>query len=268
MTNQPPAARFKRGPPCPPAIRLKKPPQSMTDQSIASNCASHKGRLLPLRQPPARGEIMVRLIAAAIRLGADPDRLSASYEDLADMAALPLDLVRRHVAGPDPMTALARDLMSMSLHRVTEALQTIDDPAEQLATAIRLYIRRAQDNPARTEFILRYGVNSSDVGRLIAIPLERCIRRGVLLGRFTIKENQIPASAAMIRGLIAGGATRVARQLHDWQAVGAHAVRFGLTGLGVYQSEAIRLASLRLPVVPPILLGDGVAVGDGSKRAQ
>lgn len=240
----------------------------MTDQSIASNCTNPKNRLFLLRRPPGPNEIKVRLLAAAIRLGAEPDRLSASYEDLAHMAALSVDLVRQHVPGPDPMVALARDLMSMSLHRVTEALQTIDDPAEQLATAIRLYIRRAQDNPARTEFILRYGANSSEVGRLIAIPLERCIRRGVLMGRFTITENQILASAAMVRGLIAGGATRVARQLHDWEAVGAHAVRFALTGLGVYQSEAIRLATLRLPVVPPILLGEGVIPHEGLRSAQ
>lgn len=215
----------------------------------------------------SRAEIKTRLITAAIRLGTDPNRLSASHADLADAAGLPVDVVRRHVIGSDPLALLARDLLIMGLQRMSAALLPIEDPAEQLATAIRLYVRRAHDNPARAEFILRYGAGSTKVCRLLAGPIERCIRRGLLVSRFHIRESQIAMSTTMVCGVTAGAANLVARELHDWEKAGSYASRCVLTGLGVYQSEAIRLARLRLPVVPPILLGDGAGATAGPRSA-
>lgn len=230
-------------------------------------CAGPNGRS-PVRPPTlADGEAKTRLMSAAIRLGADPNRLSATSDDLAEAAGFPVELVERYAPGADPMATLACELMAASLQRMCDALRPIVDPAERLATSIRLYVRRAQDNPGRTTFILRYGANSTRLSRLMAEPTECCIREGLQLGQFNILESQVPATTAMVNGLAISAANLVARQLDDWERTGSFAARLALTGLGFLQSDAKRVSRLRLPVVPPILLGDNVPVAEGLGRA-
>src|SRR6476659_3407004 len=101
----------------------------------------------------ARGKIH----QAALRLSAERGAAAISISELADAAGIARGTIYNNIADPDALFSdVAAGLAGEMVIRTEATMAAIDDPAARLATGLRLFVRRAHEEPDWGRFIVRF----------------------------------------------------------------------------------------------------------------
>jgi AcrR family transcriptional regulator len=192
-----------------------------------------------------------RIHDAAVRLFAQHGSDRINVRDLAEAAGVARGTIYNNVGSVDTLFEEIVGQLADEMHeRISLAFGTTEDPAQRLATGIRLFVRRAHDEPHLARFVCRFGQTAAQLrGVWLGQPMKDLIA-GIESGRYSIANEQLPTAIAMIAGSVLGACLLVLEGYRGWREAGSEAAELILRALGIADKEAQALANLELPDLP------------------
>ncbi|MGR3321545.1 MAG: TetR/AcrR family transcriptional regulator [Pseudooceanicola sp.] len=199
----------------------------------------------------------LRIHQAAMRLFADQGGTNVAVSDLAREAGLSRGTIYNNLSDPaalfESVCATVAEEFEASL---LEATASMSDPAEKIAAAIRLCIRRVHEDPHWGRFIARYAMLEPMLGSFWGrMPADE-LRRGLVSGRFTFHRDQVASITATAGGATFGAMTLVLDGHRTWRQAGSDTAEIVLRGLGIDRAEARTITQTELDPLPRLSVFD------------
>lgn len=193
-----------------------------------------------------------RIFRAAVRLFAESGRPDVTVSEIAEAAGIARGTIYNNIEAPehlfgDVATALAQEMIA----RTDATMHAIDAPAERIATGIRLFVRRAHEEPDWGRFLTRYALENSALSRMMRDTPARDIRNAIRAGAFTARLEATPALLSMLTGATLAAMSAVIHGDQTWRSAGGGAAEFYLRACGVNAVEARRLCARPLAPLAP-----------------
>ena len=192
-----------------------------------------------------------RIHDAALRLFALRGSDRVSVRDLAEAAGVARGTIYNNVSSLDTLfVEIAGQLAGEMDARTRLAFGTTEDPAQRLATGIRLLLRRAHDEPHWGRFMCRFGQTATQLREVWHGQPMKDLVDGIESGRYNITKEQLITATAMIGGSVLGAGLLVQEGYRGWREASIEAAELILRALGIPAIEAQALANLELPNLP------------------
>lgn len=206
----------------------------------------------PRLQLLARDPVQRRIHDAAIRLFAQHGSERLNVSDLAEAAGVARGTIYNNVSSVDSLfEEIAGQLSAVMHERVRLAFgTTTTDPAQRLATGVRLFLRHAHDEPHWARFMCRFGETTAQLREVWQGQPMKDLLDGIETGRYSITREQLPVVTAMLAGSVFGACLLVLEGYRGWREAGMESAELILRALGIEPGEARRLASADLPDLP------------------
>jgi AcrR family transcriptional regulator len=190
-----------------------------------------------------------RLHRAALELFAS-GTTDVNVKQLAETAGVVRGTVYKHLSTPETLFQdVAAALSAEMIVLVDETIRGISDPAYRLSYGLRLFVRRAHEEPNWGRFMTRFGFSVPALRSLWDDLPAKDLLAGVNTGRYTLRIEQIPSALATLAGAGLGAITLVCEGQRTWRDAGADATEFLLKAWGVAADEARQVATVELPVL-------------------
>ena len=194
-----------------------------------------------------------RIHDAALKIFAKRGVTQLTVSELAEEAGVARGTVYNKLGSTDALFEEVAAQLADEMHRrVVSSFAGIDDPAHRLANGIRLYVRRAHEEPVWGRFIARYAFSDNSLRAMWVGPPASDLRRGQEEKRYHIDPDQLQAALGMIAGSTLSAMLLVVEGHKTWRASGADAAELVLRALGVAPEEARTIANLELPPLPKL----------------
>lgn len=178
------------------------------------------------------------------RLGAS--RVNVS--DLAEEAGVARGTIYNAVPNPDRLfEEVAGDLACEMQERVRVSIVEIADPARRLSCGIRLFLRRAHEEPQWGRFIVHFGFSNKSLRGLLTASSTEEIVTAIGTGRYAIRQEQVTSMVAIIGGATLSGMMLVLEGYKSWREAGSEVAELILVSLGIDRVEAGEIARGELP---------------------
>lgn len=196
------------------------------------------------------GPARARIYQAAIRLFAENGRSEVTVSELAQAAGIARGTIYNNIDEPENLfSEVAAALSREMIWRVEATMRDIDDPAQRLATGLRLFIRRAHDEQDWARFIIRFSLSDGALHDMMREPPARDIAQAIELGRFKTEKAKIPALISLMTGGLLGAMNAVVAGDQTWREAGESAAELFLRAAGATAAEARRLSKTDLPAL-------------------
>lgn len=206
-------------------------------------------QITPIRSTPARRRIQY----AAMKLFAEQGVTRVNVSELAAAAGMARGTVYSNVPDIDSLfEEVAAELVRDMVDRVMLGFVGIEDPAHRLAVGVRLYIRRAHEEPMWGRFMSRFALSTESLQAVLATDPAVNLRAGMESGRYRIRPEQLQAMLGMLTGSTLAAMLPVLEGLATWREVGSDTAELLLIVLGLDREEARELARAELPVLPAL----------------
>lgn len=192
--------------------------------------------------------IRTRIRDAAICLFARKGGDRVTISELADEAGVARGTVYNTIPDPGALFEdIAGDLAREMQERVVASMAGLTDPAVRLSCGVRLFIRRAHEEPHWGRFLVRFGFTNRALHGLLTSSSTEDLLRGIEAGRYVVSRDQVTSVVAMIGGTTLAAMLLVQEGHKTWREAGSEAAELLLTALGVDRQEARAVATQRLP---------------------
>ncbi|WP_029919954.1 TetR/AcrR family transcriptional regulator [Nevskia soli] len=189
-----------------------------------------------------------RIHQAALRLFAEKGTSEVSVSDLAEAAGVARGTIYNNLDSTDHLfESVASQLADEMNRRVVSSYGGIEDSAQRLAIGIRLYVRRAHEEPHWGRFLTHFSFRSESLVAFWKGPVVQDVALGFEQRRYTIRPDQVHGAVGLIAGTTLSAILLVLEGLRTWRDAGTDATELVLRGLGVAPDEARRLATAELP---------------------
>lgn len=186
-----------------------------------------------------------RLFASALELVAERGPANFSIDDVIRAADVSRGTFYKYFDSPDALLSeLALEVTNEIILMAEPVVLGIKDPAERVATGMRLVIRLASSNRQVAAFIVRLGWPEVRVGPVLLEFVQRDLEEGMRKRKFIDLPIQLGLNIATMTVLGAIHAMLTPRTRRDF---GDQAVASALRALGVPAKEAQKIAVLPLP---------------------
>ncbi|MFC3612816.1 TetR/AcrR family transcriptional regulator [Lutimaribacter marinistellae] len=192
-----------------------------------------------------RAKMRERLIESAVLVFAEKGVDASVIDDVIATAGVSRGTFYNYFRSNQELLSAAGDQLGDELVEIIEhKVSTLPDPAERLATGIRLFIETARRYPLLGRFTARAGLESGGPGNLIYDYLPVHIRQGIAQGRFI----NMPMTVALdlIRGTAVITVYRLSIGNGD-ETDADESVAAILRGLGLSPADAQELVKRDLP---------------------
>ncbi|MCE4539134.1 TetR/AcrR family transcriptional regulator [Pelomonas sp. P7] len=191
-----------------------------------------------------------RIHRAALQLFAERGVMQLNVSELAEAAGVARGTIYNNLKEPEALfERVAVELAFEMDQRVQEffALAALEDPAARLASGIRLWIRHAHIDPHWGRFIARFSFSNAALQAMWNGPPLADVKKGMDVGRYAVRQEQLSAVAAMAAGTVIGSIVLVLEGHRTWRDAGTDAAELVLAALGVPREEARALATAEFP---------------------
>jgi AcrR family transcriptional regulator len=193
-----------------------------------------------------------RIAAAALKLFAEKGSADVTVSELAEAAGVARGTIYNNLDSPERLfETVAAALADEMNGRIVKSYEGVDDPAARLAIGVRLYVKRAHEDPVWGRFLVHFGLASDSLRRIWAGSPLKDLELGIEKKRYQIAETQIPSALGMLAGSTLSAALMVLEGVKTWRDAGSETAELVLRGLGVKASEARRIAHAELPALAP-----------------
>jgi len=192
--------------------------------------------------------VQCRIHEAAMRLFARVGACRVNVSDLAEEAGVARGTIYNAVPNPDSLFEdVAGDLAGEMQERVRTSIDGLQDPAARLACGIRLFIRRAHEEPQWGRFIVHFGFSNKSLRGLLTASLTDEMGEAITRGRYRIAPDQVTSMVAVIGGATLSGMMLVQEGYKSWRDAGSEVAEFTLIAMGIERAEAAQIARCDLP---------------------
>jgi AcrR family transcriptional regulator len=175
---------------------------------------------------------------------------AASINDIVQAAGISRPSFYNYYPGVDALfESVSAELLSDMIVRVDRTLDAFPDPAARIAIGIRQFCKRAHEDPDWANFLLNFALLDPAITDQAQSTLLRDIAAGARSGRFTLREDQVPAAFGMIVGGTLAAMMVVRRGIDGYLSVGRQTAAVSLRMLGLDAAEADALAQIPLTVM-------------------
>jgi AcrR family transcriptional regulator len=193
-----------------------------------------------------------RLHAAALKLFAERGVTQVNVRELAHAAGVARGTVYNNLSDParlfDEVAAQFAEEMN---DRIVAGFDGITDPAQRLANGIRLYIRRAHEEPHWGRFLTHFGCSNASLQQIWKGQPALDLMEGLQTGRYHFQPEQLASVIGLLGGSVLGAIFVVLEGFKTWRDAGSDTAELVLVSLGVSRAEARALASASLPASRP-----------------
>lgn len=193
-----------------------------------------------------------RIHRAALQLFVQKESIQLTVSELATAAGVARGTVYNQLGGE---RALFEDVAAQLVQEMSESFDTVfegvEDPAERMAIGIRLYVRRAHEDPDWGRFVVRFAFNRGPMERLWAGGPGENLRTGIQARRYALGRQQVRTMLGMIVGGVLSAMAAVSEGEETWRVAGCATAELVLCALGIERTEAHILARAPLPPLPP-----------------
>ena len=135
-----------------------------------------------------RARTQARIVAAALRVFAEKGPDAPVIDDFIRAAGVSRGTFYNHFASTEELfTATSRALEDELMRSIEAEIRRFEDPVERLATGVRLWLRRSQQDPAWCAFIVR----SRTRGLLVERRVSADLRDGLRAGAFSFPSLEV-----------------------------------------------------------------------------
>jgi len=194
----------------------------------------------------------LQVYRAAMQLFAERGVSQVTVKDLAQAAGVARGTIYNNFSSiEDLFEDVAGNLAHDMNDRVIRSCGETTDPAIRLATGMRLYVRRAHEEPDWGRFVIRFGLGVTTMRHMWdGQPMED-LRTGINRGRYSIRKDQLPSAVSLVAGAVISACFLVQEGIKGWREAGSNAAEITLTGFGVPRHEARAIAFGELPPLVP-----------------
>lgn len=191
-----------------------------------------------------------RIYQAALKLFAERGVTRISVRELAEHAGVARGTVYNNIGSVEQLFEDVSQSLTLEMNqRIVSSFRQLPDADARLAAGIRLYVRRAHDEPAWGQFISRFGFTSAPLRRLGAGAPVQILIDGIQRGHYSVRADQLPAVITMISSSVLGAIYLVREGLRTWRDAGSDCAELVLRSLGVPAERAHRIAHDELPLL-------------------
>lgn len=189
-----------------------------------------------------------RIHAAALRLFAERGITQVNVSELAQAASVARGTIYNNLPDPEGLfEAVAAELADDMNQRIVASFADESDPARRLANGIRLYIRRAHEEPHWGRFLSRFAYSNASLQALWQGPVAADLAGGLQSGRYAFRDDQLPSAIGLLAGAVLSGILLVLEGIKTWREAGADAAELVLVALGLPREEARAMAGAEIP---------------------
>lgn len=187
-----------------------------------------------------------RIFEAALKLFGEKGSESITISELAQQAGIARGTVYNNVPSFDALfeelaTRLTKEMTSL----ISVEIQTIEDPAVRLSSGIKIYLKRAHEEPDWARFLIRFGMSHSSLKALWEGPMAEDLTRGIKTKRYSAKESQIPLLIAFAGCSVLGAMYLVREGIKPWTEASVEISELVLRALGIEAREAAMISKLQ-----------------------
>ena len=195
-----------------------------------------------------RSKARQRIHEAAMRTFADRGTANISLSDLAEAAGIARGTIYNNITHPENLFAdVAADLSAEMIARIEQTIADVDEPAQRLATGLRLFIRRAYEERDWGLFLVRFGMGHDDLQMLLEAPPVRDAKQVLHSGKAKVDPEREKTFISMLAGATLAAMSAVIGGHQTWRNAGVGTAEFLLVAAGVPQQKAQRLSRVALP---------------------
>lgn len=214
-----------------------------------------------------RDRMRRRLFESAMQLVARKGPAATSIDDVIQAAEVSRGTFYKYFDAPDALfDALALEVANEIIRMAEPVVRPIEDPAERVATGMRLTLQVALSNAEVAGFLVRLGWPDLRSGDVLLDYLQRDLTKGMREGRFMQLPMRLALNIVMMTVL---GSIHAMLALRSRKGFAEQAVASALRALGMDNKEALRLATLELPPAQPAaggLIGPALLVRKKAAR--
>lgn len=189
-----------------------------------------------------------RIYKAAVRLFAENGRAEVNVSDLAEAAGIARGTIYNNIRDPENLFGeVATQLSHEMLVRTEATMGSLTDPAERIATGLRLFLRRAHEEHDWGRFLVRFSLSHTALRGMMSEPPARDIQRAMATGRFKNEPANVPVLVTMLSGATMAAMNAVIRGDQAWREAGSATAELFLRAGGVGVVDARRIARTDLP---------------------
>jgi AcrR family transcriptional regulator len=193
--------------------------------------------------------VQQRIHQAALQLFAEREVPLVTVSELAGAAGVARGTVYNNIESVDHLfEEVATHLVQEMEARIVAASAATADPAQRVADGIRLFVRRAYQEPLWGRFLVRFGPSSETLRGLLEGAPARDIQLGVEIGRFQLRPDQMTSAIVALSGNVLGAISIVLEGHRTWRDAGCDAAELFLRALGIPAETALSLARNELPL--------------------
>ncbi|NWK74289.1 TetR/AcrR family transcriptional regulator [Acinetobacter sp. SwsAc6] len=191
-----------------------------------------------------------RIHRAALRLFAEKGSSAITVSELAEVSGVARGTIYNNGLRPDSLFEdIASQLSNEMNARVIKTLGAEEDAAKRISFGIRMYMRRAHEEPDWGRFLCKFAFSSKSLMGLWtgeSSPLSD-VQKGLDSARYNIEGKQIFAVMSMIAGTVLSSMFLVLEGFKTWREIGSESAELILRALGLDPAEAHHIANIELP---------------------
>jgi len=194
-----------------------------------------------------------RIHQAALRLFAEKGSSEVSVSELAAAAGVARGTIYNNLESPEHLfQQVAAQLADEMDERAAASYAGIEDPAVRIAIGMRLYVRRAHEEPHWGRFLVNFGYTNDALRKLFSGPPMRDLMLGLQSQRFDFRLDQGLGALGIIGGSTLSAILGVLEGLRTWRDAGSDAAELALRALGVPVAQAREISLRELPPLTEI----------------
>lgn len=187
---------------------------------------------------------------AALKLFAEKGSTNISVSELAAASGVARGTIYNNQLDPDTLFEDIATQLAVEMNaRIINSFGHETDSAIRLAQGVRMYIRRAHEEPDWGRFICRFAFSSTSLMALWTgsdSPLPDVIA-GLDTKRYTFRQDQLISVMALIAGSVLSSIFLILEGHKTWRDAGTEVAELLLCALGINRDEAFEIARRELP---------------------
>lgn len=190
-----------------------------------------------------------RIHQAALKIFAEKGSAQITISTLAEVSGVARGTIYNNDINPNTLFEdIATQLTQEMNARVLKTLGTEPDSAIRISKGIRMYIRRAYEEPEWGRFICKFAFSAKSlmglwVGEQSLLP---DLQAGLEHKKYRFKEAQISAVLALISGSVLSSIFLTIEGYKSWREQGTEISELILIALGLDETEANEIANIEL----------------------